>query len=330
VSGALDTAVPLPAPGTRELRDLPAPAKLNLFLHVVGRRDDGMHLLQSLFVLVDWCDTIHVALRDDARLVRHDLGVALPEDDLCLRAARALQAATGTRAGADIAIDKQVPWGAGLGGGSSDAATTLIALNRLWGLGLPRARLATLALSLGADVPFFVGGRSALVEGIGERLTPVELPPRSFLVVKPAAGLPTADVFHHAAVVRDTARMEPADILRSFLADGDLRLDGTDGHDGHDEDRLGSGLHNDLEAAAQAICPDVARALEMLRTRTGQGRMSGSGSAVFATLHDSSSGKGGAPGSPAATEAARGPWPDGWTTRVCRSLVRHPLDAWLD
>jgi 4-diphosphocytidyl-2-C-methyl-D-erythritol kinase len=316
--------VPLPQPGARELRDLPAPAKLNLFLHIVGRRDDGMHLLQSLFVLIDWCDTIHVATRDDGRLLRHDVGVALPEDDLCLRAARALQAATGTRAGADIVIDKQLPWGAGLGGGSSDAATTLIALNRLWGLGLPRARLATLAVSLGADVPFFVGGRSALVEGIGERLTPVDFPARSFLVVKPAAALATADVFRHAAVVRDTARKERADILRGFLADGDMRLDGTD------ERGSRSDLHNDLEAAAQAICPDVARALEMLRTRTGQGRMSGSGSAVFAPLHDASSGKGGAPGSPAATEAARGPWPDGWTIRVCRSLVRHPLDAWLD
>ncbi len=320
-------AVPLPASDSRELRDLPAPAKLNLFLHIVGRRDDGMHLLQSLFVLVDWCDTIHVVRRDDGQLRRHDLGAALPEDDLCLRAARALKATVGTNAGADILIDKQVPWGAGLGGGSSDAATTLIALNRLWQVGLPRERLEALALSLGADVPFFVGGRSAFVEGIGERLTPVQLPQRRFLIVKPAAALPTADVFKHPAVVRDTPRREPADILRGFLADGDLCLGG---HDEPDANTSGSGLHNDLENAARSISPDVARALELLRARTGQGRMSGSGSAVFAPLRESSSGEGGAPGSPEATEAARGPWPEGWTIRVCRSLDRHPLDTWLD
>ena len=310
-----------PPPSARELRDLPAPAKLNLFLHVVGRRDDGMHLLQSLFVLIDWCDTIHVARRDDGLLVRHDLGVKLPDDDLCLRAARALQAADSTSLGAEISIDKQVPWGAGLGGGSSDAATTLIALNRLWGLGWPRERLAALAATLGADVPFFIGGRSDFVEGVGERLTPVVLEPRKFLVVKPSAPLSTADVFRHPAVVRDTARRGAADILRDFLAGGALRLDKP-----FDE----GGVRNDLEAAAQALCPDVARALEMLRHRSGQGRMSGSGSAVFAPLHDRPSEESGTSGSLSATEAARGPWPDGWTIRVCRSLDRHPLDAWLD
>jgi 4-diphosphocytidyl-2-C-methyl-D-erythritol kinase len=313
-------AVPLPESGARELRDLPAPAKLNLFLHVIGRRSDGMHLLQSLFVPIDWCDTIHVVRRDDGLLRRHDLGVALPDDDLCLRAARALQAAGGTRLGADIAIDKRVPWGAGLGGGSSDAATTLIALDRLWSLGFGRARLAGLAATLGADVPFFIGGRPSLVEGIGESLTPVAFPITSFLVVKPAAALATADVFRHPAVVRDTAARGAADIVAAFLAGGDLRLDA-------------GGMRNDLEAAAQAVEPQVARALEMLRTRrggTGQARMSGSGSAVFTPLRPSTSEKSGASGSPEATEAARGPWPEGWTIRVCRSLDRHPLDAWLD
>ena len=155
--------------GLRSLYDVAAPAKLNLFLHVVGRRADGYHLLQSVFVLIDWCDTLHFERRADGRLARHDLGAALPDDDLCLRAARLLQAESGTRLGADISIDKHVPWGAGMGGGSSDAASTLLALNRLWGLNWPRARLAELGLALGADVPFFLGGRNAFVEGIGER-----------------------------------------------------------------------------------------------------------------------------------------------------------------
>src|SRR6478736_1748126 len=165
--------------------DVPAPAKLNLYLHVVGRRADGMHLLESLMVLIDWCDTIHVEPRRDGLLRRHDTAAALPADDLSLRAARALQAASGTALGADITVDKQVPWGAGLGGGSSDAASTLLALNRLWGLDWPHARLIELATRLGADVPFFVGGRNAWVEGIGERLAPLELAPAWYAVLKP-------------------------------------------------------------------------------------------------------------------------------------------------
>jgi hypothetical protein len=159
----------------RALLDVPAPAKLNLFLHVVGRRADGYHLIESVFVLIDWCDLLHFERRDDGALARHDLGPALPADDLCLRAARRLQRESGCPLGADITLDKRVPWGAGLGGGSSDAASTLLALNRLWGLRWPRERLLALALQLGADVPFFVGGTNAFVEGIGERLTP--LPP---------------------------------------------------------------------------------------------------------------------------------------------------------
>ena len=155
--------------GLRSLLDVAAPAKLNLFLHVVGRRADGYHLLQSVFVLIDWCDTLHFERRADGRLARHDLGAALPDDDLCLRAARLLQAESGTRLGADISIEKHVPWGAGMGGGSSDAASTLLALNRLWGLNLPRERLAALGLKLGADVPFFIGGHNAFVEGIRQR-----------------------------------------------------------------------------------------------------------------------------------------------------------------
>ena len=157
----------------KALYDLPAPAKLNLFLHITGRRADGYHLLQSVFILIDWADTLHVERRDDGLLRRHDLGPALPADDLSLRAARALQRASGCTFGADISVLKSVPWGAGMGGGSSDAATVLLALNRLWGLDWPRARLLELATPLGADVPFFVGGDNAFVEGIGEKLTPV-------------------------------------------------------------------------------------------------------------------------------------------------------------
>ena len=144
--------------------DVPAPAKLNLFLHVVGRRGDGMHLIESLMVLIDWCDTLHVEPRADGALHRHDSLAGLPADDLCLRAARALQSASGTRLGADITLDKQVPWGAGLGGGSSDAASTLLALNRLWRLDWPLERLLPLGLALGADVPFFLAGGNAFAD----------------------------------------------------------------------------------------------------------------------------------------------------------------------
>ncbi len=305
-----------PAAGASTAHNLPAPAKLNLFLHIVGRRDDGMHLLQSLFVLIDWCDTLHITRRSDtSTITRRDLGRALPDDDLCLRAARTLQAASGARFGADITIDKQVPWGAGLGGGSSDAATTLIALNRLWGLGWPRTQLAALAATLGADVPFFIGGRAALVEGIGEQLTPVSLPQQNYLVVKPAAPLATADVFRHPAVVRNTVARTAADILPGFLAGGETLR-------GNDD----SSLRNDLEIAAQALCPEVAQAIGILRRRNGTARMSGSGSAVFAPWDE----KSGATGSLMATDATDGTWPEGWTVRVCRSLDRHPLDDWLD
>ena len=181
----------------RSLYDLPAPAKLNLFLHVVGRRADGYHLLQSPFVLIDWADTLHFERRDDGRLQRHDLGPALPADDLCLRAARLLQAESGCTLGADISIDKQVPWGAGMGGGSSDAATTLLALNRLWGLHWPRARLLALGARLGADVPFFIGGQQRLrrrhrrAADAGTAAAPVVRGRQA------AAAIATAEIFAH-------------------------------------------------------------------------------------------------------------------------------------
>jgi 4-diphosphocytidyl-2-C-methyl-D-erythritol kinase len=292
----------------KALYEVAAPAKLNLFLHVVGRRADGYHLLQSPFVLVDWCDTLHLERRDDGALWRHDLADELPADDLILAAARLLQAESGTTLGADISIHKRIPSQAGMGGGSSDAASTLLALNRLWGLNWPRARLLALGARLGADVPFFVRGRNAFVEGVGDVLTPISLPRRWYAVLKPAASLSTAQVFASADLVRKT----DAVILSGFLADA--------AQQGFDESEGGFG-RNDLQPVAEAQCPDVARAADWLVRRFGNGRMTGSGSAVFA--------RAGAGDQPVAT------WPEedlpsGWVGRMCRSLDEHPLVGWAD
>jgi 4-diphosphocytidyl-2-C-methyl-D-erythritol kinase len=290
----------------KALHDVPAPAKLNMFLHVVGQRADGYHLLQSVFVLIDWADTLHFERRNDKRLQRHDLGATLPADDLTLIAARLLQAESGTRLGADISIDKQVPWAAGLGGGSSDAASTLLALNRLWGLGWPRDRLNALGARIGADVPFFLGGQNAFVEGIGEQLKPIPVPRQWFAVVKPAAGLATPQVFAHPALVRDT----PAAILSGFLAEA-----AKPGFRGEAYGR------NDLQPPAEDLCPDVAQAIVWLTRHFGNGRMTGSGSAVFAR-----NGMDDQPLVPWPVE----PFPSGWVGRMCRSLDQHPLVDWPD
>ena len=287
----------------KAIYDLPAPAKLNLFLHVTGRRSDGYHLLQSVFILIDWADTLHVERRDDGLLRRHDLGPALPADDLSLRAARALQQASGSSYGADISVLKNVPWGAGMGGGSSDAATVLLALNRLWGLRWPRARLLELAAPLGADVPFFVGGDNAFVEGIGEKLSPIEWAPRRYAVVKPAESLGTAGIFSHPDLARDT---EPATLAGSVAQ-----------LNAQHEDGKAFG-RNDLQPVAQALCPPIAQVADWLETRFGNSRMTGSGSAVFATV--------GAEGVP----WSEGELPDGWNGRMCRSLAHHPLRDWAD
>jgi len=291
--------------------DLPAPAKLNLFLHIVGRRADGYHLLQSVFVLLDWADTLHFELRHDGAVSRQDLGAALPPDDLCLKAARALQIAAGVKHhGVHIAIDKQVPWGAGLGGGSSDAATTLLALNRLWSLRWPRQQLLELATTIGADVPFFVGGHNAWVEGIGERLTPVDLSPQRFAVLKPPQAVPTAAIFADPALVRDT---KPATIT-SFLANP-----------------KGFG-HNDLQASACRYSAQVVQALEVIEAQYGNSHMSGSGSAVFAWAGAGSEKETRDANASAVAQAVSGEGPagEGWVMRMCRSLPEHPLRSWAD
>ncbi|MFM8610524.1 MAG: 4-(cytidine 5'-diphospho)-2-C-methyl-D-erythritol kinase [Burkholderiaceae bacterium] len=290
------TVTSQPARPLQALYDVPAPAKLNLFLHVTGRRADGYHLLQSAFMLIDWCDTLHFALRADGQLSREDLTTPLPADDLVLRAARALQSASGTALGAHIGVAKQVPAQAGMGGGSSDAASCLLALNRLWGLNWPRERLAALALPLGADVPFFLFGRNAWAEGVGEALTALDLPAQRFVVVKPAAGLETARIFGDPALVRDT---ETATIS-GFAANP-----------------FGFG-RNDLQPVAQRLCPEVAQALRWLEAQGLPGRMTGSGSAVFAPL---------APGNGPAGSGLT-PAPAGWQVRECANLEVHPLLGW--
>lgn len=293
----------------KALYDVAAPAKLNLFLHVTGRRADGYHLLQSAFMLIDWCDTLHFERRDDGRITREDLLAALPADDLVLRAARALQAAAGSPGdlGAHIGIEKRLPAQAGMGGGSSDAASCLLALNRLWDLRLPLARLQQIGLQLGADVPFFLGGHNAWVEGIGERLTPIRLPRRRFAVVKPAQGLDTRSIFSAPDLKRDTETAILSGFAASSAQDGSF--------DGLVNQKAPGGLYgrNDLQPVAQRLCPGVTQAIDWLALHGLQGRMTGSGSAVFAQmLH----------------EADLKDAPGDWTVRECNNLDVHPLLGW--
>lgn len=277
----------------KAIYEVPAPAKLNLFLHIVGRRADGYHLLQSAFMLIDWCDRLHFDRRADGHISREDLHGTLPADDLIVRAARALQAHSGCTLGAHIGVEKHIPAQAGLGGGSSDAASALLALNRLWGLKLGQDALLRIGERLGADVPFFLGGGSAWVEGIGERLTPISLPPARFVVVKPAAGVETARLFQSPALKRDEI---PATIA-GFAADP-----------------YGFG-HNALQAAAQAACPEIGDALAWLAGHGLAGRMTGSGSAVFAPLDPAGDG---------VPEDVR----PTWHMRVCSNMPAHPLSGW--
>lgn len=286
----------------KSLHNVPAPAKLNLFLHITGRRDDGYHLLQSVFMLIDWCDTLHFDVRDDGRVTREDLTTPLPAEDLTVKAARALQAFSGTHLGVDIQINKTIPAEAGMGGGSSDAASTLLALNRLWNLQLPRADLMQIGLKLGADVPFFLSGANAWVEGIGEQIHAIDIPPAQFLVLKPAAGLATQAIFSHPELKRDT---ETA-IISGFLA---YPFD------------FG---RNDLQAVAQKLCPDVNLALTWLKNKGLQPRMTGSGSAVFA--HVGSDKLSQFVDSAAMLRDA----PENAIAKLCSNLSEHPLKSWAN
>ncbi len=272
----------------------PAPAKLNLFLHVTGRRPDGYHELQTVFQLIDLADSLDFEPRTDGEIRRVGGPAEVPaEDDLCVRAARRLQAACGIeRRGVDIRLDKRIPIQGGLGGGSSDAATTLVALNEIWGLRLAPSLLAELGLTLGADVPVFVLGRTAWGEGIGERLTPLELPERHFAVVFPGVGIPTADVFQAPELTRKT----PETTIRGFLK---------------------AGGRNDCEPVVTGRSPEVRRALAWLSQR-GEARMTGTGSCVFAAFADRG----------AATAALDGLPPE-WRGFVARGLDRSPLQERL-
>ncbi len=283
----------------KAIYDVAAPAKLNLFLHITGRRPDGYHLLQSVFMLIDWCDTLHFELRSDGQITRSDLlaGTAepLPAEDLVVRAARALQSACGTSLGVHIGLEKRIPAQAGMGGGSSDAASCLLALQRLWGVRLPPAELQALALTLGADVPFFLCGGHAWVEGVGEKITPLALPAARFVVVKPPSGLSTDAIFRAPGLTRDT---ETATI-QGFAANAN----------GHAYE-FG---HNDLQPVAQALCPQVGQSLDWLSMQHLKGRMTGSGSAVFAHL-------------PHVMTLAVAP--GDWQIRTCSNLEAHPLAGW--
>jgi 4-diphosphocytidyl-2-C-methyl-D-erythritol kinase len=238
----------------------PAPAKLNLFLHVTGRRADGYHTLQSVFQLLDWGDTIHFRVRGDGEIRRDGAHSDVSEaDDLTVRAARLLKSASGVSAGADIRVDKRIPAGGGMGGGSSDAATTLVALNRLWNCGLGLAELADLGLRLGADVPVFVLGHSAFAEGIGEQLTPVDLPERTFVCVDPGVSVSTHALFQSDELTRDSAPLT----IAGFVS--------------------GAKTQNAFEPVVRARYPAIAKALDWL-AKSGDARLTGTGGVVFAAV----------------------------------------------
>ena len=275
----------------------PAPAKLNLFLHVTGRRADGYHTLQTLFRFIDLHDTLHFSLRADGAVHRTNTveGVA-EEADLCVRAARLLQSETGCTAGVDIAVEKRIPMGGGLGGGSSDAATTLIALNRLWSLGLTRARLMRLGLRLGADVPVFVFGENAFAEGVGEELQACPLPEAWYVVLFPPVHVPTAQIFAHPELTRDTVS-----ITMRALAKRQFEQQ----------------LRNDLQSVVCGLYPEVGRYITWLGN-FGKARMTGSGACVFAEFAGRSR-----------AEAVLRQLPHQMRGVVAQGLARHPLHDWV-
>lgn len=280
----------------------PAPAKLNLFLHVVGRRDDGYHLLQSVFTLIDRCDSVRLQVREDGEVRRvSELAGVPPEEDLAVRAALLLKEASGTALGADIEVEKRIPMGGGLGGGSSDAATVLLALDRLWGTGFGPEVLSELGAALGADIPFFLRGSSAWVEGIGERLRPMQVPRRWYLVLTPPVAVPTGVIFAAPELTRDTEALKMEDF--SAQPPGSPAFASSDG------------FRNDLEAVVIDRYPVVGQYLEWLRQH-GDARMTGSGSCVFAAFDDQ--------------EAAQGvldALPGSMKGFVAQGLDHHPLRA---
>ncbi len=272
----------------------PAPAKLNLFLHVTGRRADGYHELQTLFQLIDLCDTVTIDVREDGQIERPLGPPGVPvEADLTVRAAQALRSATGTRLGASLKVHKRIPLGAGLGGGSSDAATTLLALNELWDCGLSVSELASLARPLGADVPVFVQGSSAWAEGVGEHLTPVTLPAKWYVIVYPGVAVSTREVFQSPALTRNS----PLITLRAFFE---------------------SGGRNDCEPVVRSRVPQVAEALEWL-ARLAPARLTGTGSCVFTAC-----------ASAAEAERLAARVPDRWVSFVARGLNSSPVHELLE
>ena len=282
------------------LHQLPAPAKLNLFLHITGRRADGYHLLQSVFMLIDWCDELQFLIRPhDPNISREDIDSSnphpLPETDLCVRAAKALQAATGCQQGAHIRLKKCIPSEAGMGGGSSDAATVLFALNQLWNLQLTRAQLMQIGMRLGADVPFFLLGENAWVEGIGEQLQPITLAPAQFLVIKPPHGVSTAEIFQHPELQRAAKLAIIEDFAQRPYQYG----------------------NNAMQNLAQRLNPEIAQALDKMAQHGLQARMTGSGSAVFAKIDKA-----------AYAAALLAELPQGWFAKMVHNLPRHPFIQW--
>jgi 4-diphosphocytidyl-2-C-methyl-D-erythritol kinase len=289
-----------------QLNNLPAPAKLNLFLHVTGRRPDGYHLLQTAFQLIDRGDLLHIAVRPDGQLRRlNDIPGVPEEQDLVIRAARLLQAEAqrrcGVLQGADITVEKILPMGGGLGGGSSDAATTLMALNHLWQCGLTQAELMALGLPLGADIPFFIYGQTAFAEGVGEALQPVRAPDCWYVVIEPGVGVPTAEIFCSQYLTRNTAPIIIADFSSHYENRNDLKQFG----------------RNDLQQVATSLYPQVAQAVEWLGVY-GDARMTGSGACVFCAFADEGQ-------ADAVLERARGVW----TAWKAKALKRHPIFAML-
>ena len=275
----------------------PAPAKLNLFLHVVGRRPDGYHLLQTLFRFIDLHDTLHFSLREDGVVRRINVVEGVEEDqDLCVRAARLLQSETGCELGAEIGVEKRIPMGGGLGGGSSDAATTLIALNRLWSLGLSRSRLMRLGLRLGADVPVFIFGENAFAEGVGEELQAYPLKEAWYVVLFLLVHVPTAEIFARPELTRDTVSITMR-ALPKWQSEQQL--------------------HNDLQPVVCAIYPEVGRHISWLNN-FGKAMMTGSGASVFAEFSSRSQ-----------AEVVVQQLPDGMRGVVAQGLARHPLHDWV-